>query len=294
MKQNVFIIIQKITDQWAHLYQTEQEQQQIAWWLLQAITGQSKAQLIAQSTIALTEQQQKKLDTWIQEHTTDLKPLQYILGSVPFCGLDILVESPVLIPRPETEEWCSWLIKKIERLPLQKIAILDLCTGSGCIALAFAHALPQATVIGTDIDEKALKLAQKNATHNNITNVTFVYSDLYHALEPQPFDLIVANPPYIAPQEWQTLSPMVKKWEDRAALVANREGFAVIFAIIEDAKKFLAFNQPFYEHHIPQLAIEIDYDQGASVLRFMQEQLFVNPRIWQDLEGKDRLALANI
>ncbi len=290
MKQNLIIFIKHIAEQFKHVYSHSQEQEQVAWWLVQALTKKSKAQLIAQKEIALTEKQEQQLAQWVEQHSKNLKPLQYILGSVPFCDLDIIVKSPVLIPRPETEEWCYNLIEQLKKLPNKKIKILDLCTGSGCIALALAKALPEVQVTGTDISDDALALAKKNAKHNNILNVTFIKSDVYGRVPKESaFDLIVANPPYIAETEWEQLSPMVKKWEDRHALVANQEGLAIIRRIIDKAHTFLIPNGEFQKLGVPQLVIEIGYLQGDSVKYLMENAGFQNVTITKDLAGKDRI-----
>jgi release factor glutamine methyltransferase len=295
MNHDVIILSRQIGEQCAPVYEHIEEQQQVAWWFLQAITGRSKAHLIADKEIALSDQQEHTLARWVEEHAQQLKPLQYILGSVPFAQLDILVEPPVLIPRPETEEWCIHLIEQLKKLPTQKIHILDLCTGSGCIALALAKALPESFIIGTDISEKALALAQKNAFHNKIKNVEFLFSDVYDRIaEKNKFDLIVANPPYITPQEWQTVSPMVKEWEDQHALVAEQEGLAIIRKIIEGARQFLVFNHEFAMLKIPQLVIEIGYKQGKAVASIMEKAGFQDIAILHDLSGKDRLATGRL
>ncbi|MEX0940185.1 MAG: peptide chain release factor N(5)-glutamine methyltransferase [Candidatus Babeliales bacterium] len=295
MKYNVIILIQEIADQLKHIYEDVVEQQQVAWWLLQAVTQKTKVQLIAQETVDLTEIQEATLKKWIQEHSQDLKPLQYILGSVPFCNLEILVEPPVLIPRPETEEWCCELIEQLKQLPDKNIMILDLCSGSGCIALALAKALPQATVIGTDISEHALALAQKNAQHNKLLNIKFLHSDIYDKIPQEyKFDLIVSNPPYIAPEEWQNLSPMVKKWEEKIALVADDQGLTIIRKIIDNAHNWLRQNPALTSLKIPQLIIEIGYKQGQVVKSYMENATFKNVQIKKDLSGKDRIVTGRL
>ena len=153
--------------------------EQHAWWILESITNKKKANLIAHETITLTSDQQQKLDSWIDQLINKNIPLQYLIGSVPFIDLEILVETPTLIPRPETEEWCVNLIEQLNKLSHKKLTVLDLCSGSGCITLALAQAFPAAHVYGLDISDKAIALAQKNAIHNRISNATFLHSDLF-------------------------------------------------------------------------------------------------------------------
>ena len=202
---------------------------QYSWWILQALTGQKKEQFLARSFDDLSQQQLDNLDSWMKRLTEKNEPLQYVLGSVPFLELEILVEPPILIPRPETEELCADLIEQLQKLNNQKLNILDIGTGSGCIALAIAHALPNAQVYAIDISQDALKLAQTNAQHNNIKNVTFINSNIFNEIPSGlKFDLIISNPPYISEKEWEDLDDSVTQWEDRFALVAQNKGLAII------------------------------------------------------------------
>ncbi len=262
--------------------------EQEAWWLVQKITSKNKSFLLLNRTIQLTSDQEITLFKWVNERINK-KPLQYILGSVPFCNLDILVKPPILIPRPETEEWSSDLIKKLPNIPLN---ILDLCSGSGCITLALAKALPKARVIGLDIEQEAIDLALENKRHNDIHNVDFIKSDLYEAVHHKTFDLIVGNPPYVSESDWLIMNPEITKWENKIALVANENGFFLIRKIIEQAKIFLNKNSLF--KNIPQLLIEIGDTQGKEVIQLLKNNNFTNISIKKDLAEKDRLAIANI
>lgn len=295
MNNTIFTLIHDIAEQFKHIYHSEVERHQIAWWLLQALTGVSRTQLIAQQEITLSEERKNTLQKMIHEHAYDLKPLQYMIRTVPFGNLTLEVEPPVLIPRPETEEWCYALIDQLQVCKKEELFILDLCTGSGCIALALAHALPKARVVGTDISEKAITLAQINAQLNKVHNASFVLSDLYKNLSSvYRFDLIVTNPPYISQREWQNLSPMVKKWEDKEALVANDDGLLIIKKIIDEAPAWLQRNTVFQKHKLPQLVIEIGYTQGPVVKKYMQEHSFCDVVIHQDLSGKDRIVVGRL
>jgi len=140
--------------------------EQEAWWFLEHATGKTQSALLSDDTITLTPEQQKNLDTWVMQRVKEKKPIQYIIGNVPFCNLEILVKPPILIPRPETEEWVSWLIEQLAPVKDEPLQILDLGSGSGCIGLALAKALPQSTVIGLDKNPQAIELAEKNKYHN--------------------------------------------------------------------------------------------------------------------------------
>ena len=288
-------LIHSISQRLNKTHEHPQECQQEAWWLLQAITKKSEAGLLAQKNIELSAEEQKKLDQWLTQHIDQAMPLQYILGSVPFCDLEIMVETPVLIPRPETEEWCCNLIESLKKLSLQKFSILDIGSGSGAIALALAKNFPNSTVIGVDIADHALSLSKRNAQKNQVKNVTFLKSNLYSGLEKSiKFDLIVSNPPYIATREWKSLSPSVTDWEDKNALLAGPEGLDIITTIIEQAPRWLKPNEEMSQYDIPQLLIEIGYWQGDLVKKLLHDAGLRSIRIQKDLEGKDRVACASL
>ncbi|MCX5924252.1 MAG: peptide chain release factor N(5)-glutamine methyltransferase [Candidatus Dependentiae bacterium] len=234
---------------------------QEAWWLLEHVTGKSKEELLFLHT--LTPQQQIILQECILKLTVDHMPLAYLLGFVPFLDLTIDVAPPILIPRPETEEWVHNVIQALKPHEKEIKNILDIGTGSGCIALALAYGFPQAHVTALDINPEALRLAKSNAEKNNISNFTFLQSDLFSALiNNQTFDLIVSNPPYINPDMAQTLSPQVKNWEDPQALFAPDQGLEIIEKILKNSALFLNPSTS-----LPcQLAIEIDqYHKDAAL-----------------------------
>ncbi|MCA9770518.1 peptide chain release factor N(5)-glutamine methyltransferase [Candidatus Dependentiae bacterium] len=269
--------------------------QQYAWWMLEALTGKTIAHLLAQKTFTLNSAQQQTLQLWIDQQIKRHIPLQYLLGNVPFADLEILVEPPTLIPRPETEEWAIKLAEQLNRLTNKKIAILDIATGSGCIALALAKQLPHATVWGSDISEKAIVLAKKNAQHNTITNASFLVSDIFGNIPLQvQFDIIVSNPPYISLEEWKQLDTSVTTWEDKNALVANNDGLKIIESIISGALHYIKKNTEFEQKNIPQLIIEIGYRQGKSVKKLMEQYGYTNVVIHKDLEKKDRVVSGSI
>jgi len=294
----VIDIIKQLQDQLINRYPDTALQNQTAWWMLEAVTKKNKAQLIAQDTIELTEQQQRALKNWIHQQVNQHIPLQYVLGYVPFGDLEILVEPPILIPRPETEEWCADIIDQLKQLKQNSnnpLTILDLCSGSGCIGLAIAHAFPQVHVYAADISPHAIALGTKNAEHNNITNITFITSDLFTQLPKNVlFDLIVTNPPYIPSDQWQELDLSVTKWEDPNALIADDFGLKIIKQIINQAKKQIQPNAQFLQHNIPQFVIEIDYPQAEIVIELLKHAGFVDVKSKKDLEGKERIIMGSI
>lgn len=269
--------------------------EQYAWWTLESILGEKRLTLIIQDSIVLTDKQQKHIASWIDKMVNQHMPIAYLIGSVPFNDIDILVEPPILIPRPETEEWVINLINQLKRLEFKTLNILDICSGSGCIALALAKALPQSTVYAVDISDKAIALGKKNAVHNNIQNVTFIQSDLFNELDTHIlFDLIVSNPPYISFDEFQELDASVATWEDKQALIAADNGTAIINTIINDAPDYLKANQEMARKQIPQLMLEIGYKQGNIVKNLMQSAGWTTITVSKDLEGKDRVVSGRI
>jgi release factor glutamine methyltransferase len=264
--------------------------EQEAWWLIEHVTGKRKVELIT-STVShdkvMLASIQEKLNDLITQRVELKKPLQYILGNVPFGNLTIKVVPPILIPRPETEEWVLWLISQCT--VNQPNTILDLCTGSGCIGLQLAHAFPKATVLGIDNNPEAIVLAEENKKLNNLTNITFRQGDLYAPLKATDlFDLIVANPPYLAQEEWERLDPQVTLWEDKQALVAANKGMKLYEQILAKASSFLqqSTDSP-STHPLPRIVLEIGPAQH-HIETLADQYGFTKNRVFVDSEGKRR------
>jgi len=287
-------LIGEIENSLRPIIEDDTTRKQYAWWTLESILKHNKLSLMVQENISLTNDQQTLIHTWIDKMVNEHMPIAYLIGSVPFCDVDILVEPPILIPRPETEEWTTNLIEKLQKLENKSLTILDLCSGSGCIALAMAKALPQSKIYAADISEKAIALGQKNALHNKITNITFMHSDLFNELDTATlFDIIVSNPPYISFDEFEELDASVSTWEDKQALVADDLGTAIIKDIIDQASDFLKNNNELITKKIPQVTIEIGYKQGTIVQDIMHTAGYKNVLVLKDLEGKDRVVTGN-
>jgi release factor glutamine methyltransferase len=297
-RQHVYVVstfIHALTHQILPVYQQYNQAHRQAWRLLEYISQKTHAQLLAHTTVELTHKQHCKLQESIYLHVQKYMPLEYIFGSVEFLGLTITLEPPVLIPRPETEYWCSQLINLFTQYKythLSNFSIADVCTGSGCIALAFASHFPQAHVYALDKADYACRLARYNAQRNTIVNCTVVQSDLFSALEStQEFDLIVSNPPYISPCEWYTLDPSVKKWEAYEALVADDSGLALISELLKQARmRFRTHKKSTYP--LPHIALEIGYNQGEAVKKLCLQYGYTQITLETDLAGHDRLITA--
>ena len=269
-----------------HITQSTSLSTQQAWWLLEFVTDKSRTEL-QYSSIKLSHTQQTQLDEYVDQINIHHKPLAYILGWVPFLDLKLLVQAPTLIPRPETEAWVDELITVIEKSNHEKLTILDIGTGSGCIALSLAQAFPLAQVYALDIASSALKLAQKNAELNQIKNITFLQSDVFNNLPADiKFNLIVSNPPYIDPAV--QLDQSVAAWEDHGALFAPNHGMQIVEQIIQQAKNYLKKNNGLDF----QLVMEIDASQGVIVKKLLHDYNFKNIEIKKDQFDRDRTVWA--
>ncbi len=206
------------------------------------------------------ENKKEQLEKAIMERIALFKPLDYILGFVDFCGIEIITRPPILIPRTETEEWVENLISLIKASDAKKLKILDLCTGSGCIALALAKHLPESFVVGTDIDSAAIELANQNKKNNNLQNVEFLTGDLFSPVTGQQFDIIVSNPPYI--KKTALLQKDVFNWESHNALFADDEGLFFYNKIAQECKLF--FKTDLQKTGLPQIVVEIDAEAAVT------------------------------
>ena len=171
------------------------------------------------------------------------EPLQYILGTQEFCGLEFHVDRAVLIPRPETALLVEYAA---QRIPAERKAIIvDVCTGSGCIAVAIARKRPHARVIATDLSNPSLAVARQNAVYHAVgERITWLEGDLLGAMAGQGLegqvDLIVSNPPYIAEADWATLQPEVRLFEPRGALVAGPQGTELHERLLHQSGRYLS------------------------------------------------------
>lgn len=210
-------------------------------------------------------------------------PIQYLLGKTSFYGLDFEVNANVLIPRPETEELVEWIIEsnsKIEKL--KDLKILDIGTGSGCIAISLAKNISNAKVFAIDVSEKALDTAQKNAEINEV-NVTFFEKNILETddLE-QQFDIIVSNPPYVRELEKLEIKKNVLDNEPHLALfVSDNDALVFYRKIAELAQKNLLPNG--------QLFFEINQYLGKEMVELLQKMNFKNIELKKDIYGNDRM-----
>ncbi|WP_267666547.1 peptide chain release factor N(5)-glutamine methyltransferase [Listeria innocua] len=208
------------------------------------------------------------------------EPVQYILKTAPFYGYDFLVTEDVLIPRPETEELVATAEAFLKQHPLR--SLLDVCTGSGIIAIALKKAFPDMTVTASDISAAALAIAKKNSLLLN-ADVRFVETDLLESFKQnnERFDMIVANPPYISEAEKAEMSDYVLKNEPSIALFAENEGLAIYERFVDNLKYVL--NPSFW------VGVEIGYTQGERVKQLFEKSYpHATVLIHKDINSKDR------
>ncbi len=207
------------------------------------------------------------------------EPVAYLVGRREFYGLDLSVDSDVLIPRPETELVVELALERID--PGSEASVLDLGTGCGAIALAIARERPRARIVGLDLSPAALAIARRNAGRLGLQNVEFVLSDWYQSLPNRNFSAIVANPPYVASEDAH-LSEGDLRFEPRAALTPGADGLAAIRAIVGGAGTYL--------EQAGWLFTEHGYDQRDAVRSLLQAAGFDEIESRRDLAGIPRVS----
>lgn len=209
----------------------------------------------------------------------DGEPLSYIVGKAEFMSLEFEVNPDVLIPRQDTETLVEFVIEQMKGR--SEPVLLDLCTGSGCIAISLAKYIPGARVTACDISSKALEVAERNAGRNQV-RVAFRQEDVLHpGLEFGPADLVVSNPPYIEREVIDTLQTEVKDYEPRAALDGGPSGMVFYNQIIPQSRTYLKPGGI--------LAVEIGADQGQRVKALFERWGYIAVQVHKDYPGNDRV-----
>jgi release factor glutamine methyltransferase len=212
-------------------------------------------------------------------------PMQHITHRQEFMKMNFYVDENVLIPRPDTEILVEETIKIAKRINAKKI--LDLCTGSGAIAVSLAKYIENSQITAIDISEKALNVANKNAKANGVEGqITFVKSNLFENLANEKYDIIVSNPPYIKSEIIGKLDKEVQK-EPKIALNGGLDGLDFYRKIIKEGYKFLKFNG--------YLCLEIGYDQKEDVITLLEdEKKYINIYSKKDLCNNDRVIISKL
>ncbi|MBI4573879.1 MAG: peptide chain release factor N(5)-glutamine methyltransferase [candidate division NC10 bacterium] len=256
--------------------------------LLAHVLGWPRWRLVADQRRRLSQEEFGRYLSLLQRREWR-EPLAYLVGQREFWSLDFAVSPGVLIPRPETETLVEAALAVLGEAHPQPPVIVDLCTGTGAIAIALAREIPGATVIATDISRRAIRIARGNAeTHGVADRVTFLRGDLWRALNghvaADGAGLVVSNPPYVPSGALSTLMPEVQ-WEPRRALDGGADGLRFHREIIAGAPRVLRAGGV--------LLLEIGGDQGGAVSSLLEAGGgFEAPRILRDLAGRDRVVAA--
>jgi release factor glutamine methyltransferase len=269
-------------------------------WLLEEVSGLDAAEQVAEAGAPATQRAVAALDRLVGRRVGG-EPLQYVLGSWSFCGIDLLVDPRVLIPRPETEVVAQVAIAEAERLgarvgkadawsgAITTSTVADLGTGSGALAIALAYSLPDAEVWATDVDDDALAVARANVAGSGTPSVRvrIAQGAWFDALPDElrgRLLLAVSNPPYLAESELATLDAAVGEWEPTGALVSGPTGLEAFEQIVAAAPDWLD----------PQgtLVLELAPHQAGAVTELARGAGFVEVEVHEDLVGRDRVLVA--
>ncbi len=250
--------------------------------LLQYVLDKPRQYIIVYDNKEIDKQQQWQYFVNIEKLTKGV-PLQHITHRQEFMKMDFFVDENVLIPRPDTEILVEEVIKIAKKYNSPRI--LDLCTGSGAIAISLKKFVPNADITAVDISEKALEIAQKNAKKLE-TKINFLKSDLFDKLDNKKFDIIVSNPPYIRKDEIKKLSEEVQK-EPKIALDGGEDGLDFYRIITEQAINYLKTGS--------FLCFEIGYNQKNDVIKIIEDdQNYKNTYCKKDLYGNDRIIITQV
>lgn len=245
-----------------------------AWLLMSAVCRIDRNFYYVYGNEEMIKEQEKEYMALLEKRAERI-PLQYITGEQDFMGLTFKVNPSVLIPRQDTET----LVEEVLKAVTPGMEVLDLCTGSGCIAVSLAKFVPGAKVQGVDISPEALKVSEENARRNGV-NVHFFLSDMFGQVEGK-FDVIVSNPPYIPTGEIQGLMPEVKDFEPHLALDGKEDGLWFYRILAGEGKKYLKPKGT--------LMVEIGCDQGKDVSRIFKDNGYCDIKVIKDLAGLDRV-----
>ena len=248
-------------------------------YILEYITGLNSAQYFIHSEDIIEKNKAEEFFRLIERRSKRI-PLSYVIGTRDFFGLTFKVNENVLIPEQETEILVEEVIKYSEGK-----AVLDMCTGSGCIAISIALFGKPSKVAASDISEKALEVARENAKSLKAGEISFIQGDMFENVTDK-FDIIVSNPPYIETGEIDELMPEVRDYIPRLALDGDIDGLKFYRIISKEAVKKLNKNG--------RIFYEIGYNQSRAVASILLENGFTDVKIMKDYSGLDRIVMAKL
>ncbi len=261
--------------------------------LLSHVLGCDRVRLYMEADRVASAEELKQLRNLVRR-AAEHEPVQYLVGEGWFYSRAFFVDSTTLIPRPSTESLVDAVLEHARACSPPEVGetsdelhILDLCTGSGCIAITLALNLPQASIIATDIVPEALKLARKNALRHGVADrIEFREGDLFEAARNESFDVICSNPPYVSDKEWDEIDRNVQDYEPATALRGGPEGLDIIQPLLEQSVQFL--------NPGGLLAVEIAHAQRDAVLDLVQcPGSWIDPEVIKDHEEYWRILTAH-
>ena len=284
-----------VKNQLENIYDTG-EAQSIAHLTMEYVTSLSKSDRLLKKEEVLSANQLQQLRSTV-ERLVQHEPIQYIMNKTWFYGMELFVDKNVLIPRPETEELVAWIINDVkasgkdvfQRRPMEAdetttLKILDVGSGSGCIALALKKAMPKAEVWGCDVSEEALNVARRNGSALDI-RVDFQGMNFLDAAQQKHLptvDIVVSNPPYIPYNNKEDMNPNVLEHEPHTALfVPDNDALVFYKALAQFGKHRLYKNGSIY--------MEIHEDLGKDVAALFEEEGYADVELKKDMQGKDRM-----
>lgn len=243
----------------------------------------TRAQMIANNDMEFSKDQTDNYINSIKKISTGI-PIQYITNNQEFMNLNFYVDENVLIPQPDTETLFEEVINEYKE---KKCEILDLCTGSGAIAISLAKYINESNIVASDISMKALQIAKLNAEKNLVRKkIEFIESDMFNKIYKDDFDIIVSNPPYIKTKVIEELDKQVKN-EPYIALDGGADGLKFYKIIIENAYKYIK--------NEGKVFLEIGYDQKNELINlFKENNHYENIYSKKDLGGNDRIIVATV
>ena len=247
------------------------------------VLGKQRMELYTQFDAIVRPDQLAQLRALVKR-AGDHEPVAYLVGRTEFYSMELSVRPGCLIPRPETEMLVQHAIEFLRTREGQQ-SVLDLCTGSGCIASAIAHNFKEAQITATDLSQDALNIATENITKHQLTErIILCQGDLLTPVTSGPFDLIASNPPYVSEAEYADLDKNVRDYEPREALLAGPKGLDIYERLLSQIKPFLKPDGA--------LMLEIGYQQGPDITIMLEASgLFSTIQIHKDLQDHDRLAV---
>ena len=253
-------------------------------WVIEHITGLNRSDRVLNKNYEINSSQSEKLNE-TAERLLKHEPVQYILNEAWFCGMKFYVDKHVLIPRPETEELVEWIISNL-KFPIDKLKILDIGSGSGCIPISLKRKLRKTEVYSCDISTDALKVAIHNAETLG-AEVNFMQLDFLDAEERKrlpAFDIIVSNPPYVPEKDKLQMNQNVLNYEPHTALfVPDNDSLIFYKAIADFGKQHLNANGSIF--------LELHEDYGKDVQTLFEKENF-STEIKKDMQGKERMLKA--